>query len=616
MIRPPALVPASRVGRALREPGRALTGTVARAISTAYRDRVLADGAALYWRFRESVGETIAVDSSGNGRSGTYVGATDRVASPICRESDTAVDLDGSTGYVSSTYSPYVAGTVRTFEGWAWRDTATNKNSLFGGTIGQRMYIRVNAGSNDMVFGNGVGNAVWTAAWPGTGQWVHWVLVIDDPGDTAKLYINGALVSSEVVASTWVGADNFAAGTDFAAPGFDEWDGKLDEVAVYEYGLSADQIKAHFDLGSTGALSVLRATETDTAQAVSPRRSYAVGQASSAESAQLVSPAKRRAVGQASASNTAQAVSARRLHATGQTSETDVAQAIAARKVRAAAQATEADASQAVSGRKSKAIAQANETEAAQSATPRRLEHIGQPVETSSSQPFGVARSRAVGQAAESGSAQAVTPRRLRAVDQAGESDIAQPVGVRKSLALGRAGEIDAATSCQIRKARSIGQAAEAAAAQPLGARKLLAVAQTQESDTALVVSTAGTLRVDLGQSQESDASRPFARLKRLTLGQAQEGAAAQGLRSLKRLATAQAPETDAGGVITPALSHIFLVGRAAELDVAMAIIRRFPASGAAGHSVVGLTGTSSGESAGEMPRSSSGTPTGGRSRA
>jgi hypothetical protein len=106
--------------------------------------------------------------------------------------------------------------------------------------------------------------------------------------------------------------------------------------------------------------------ETDTAQAITVRRTYTLGQASETDTAQTITRATGViAVGQASEADTAQAITVRRTYTLGQASETDTAQRLAIPLGRA----TETDTAQAITRVKVVAVGQTSETDAAQTLT-------------------------------------------------------------------------------------------------------------------------------------------------------------------------------------------------------------------------------------------------------
>jgi hypothetical protein len=158
------------------------------------------------------------------------------------------------------------------------------------------------------------------------------------------------------------------------------------------------------------------ATETDLAQAVTRRKTLAIGQASETDAAQPVVATKRKALGQTSETDLAQAVAHEKARALGQATETDLAQAVAvvSSNVVAVGQASETDLAQPVGRLKAKVLGQATETDSAQTVTPIAgtiVIGIGQATETDAAQAvLWAPKIRIIGQAAEADSALAVTP--------------------------------------------------------------------------------------------------------------------------------------------------------------------------------------------------------------
>jgi hypothetical protein len=229
---------------------------VEKSFSLRYSDHVLADAPALYWHLGEAAG-TSAADSSGNGRTGTYTGgftlAQAGALVGTVDAADKAVLLNGSTGWLNSTYAPFTGGSTRTVEGWAYRNSSGSHDTLFGGDGTTGPILRLRSGGNTVEFfaSSGASSVQWANAWPGNGQWVHWVLVYDDTARQASLYINGALVSTQTLAGgSGYGATpgNFRAGAWWS--GTDPFDGLLDELATYHTTpLAAARILDHYNAG-------------------------------------------------------------------------------------------------------------------------------------------------------------------------------------------------------------------------------------------------------------------------------------------------------------------------------------------------------------------------------
>jgi hypothetical protein len=116
-------------------------------------------------------------------------------------------------------------------------------------------------------------------------------------------------------------------------------------------------------------------------------------------------------VGQASETDTAQAITRRKTVTVGQATETDTAQPITRVKSKLLGQPSETDTSQPMVFATSQAVVQATETDSAQPITRRKTKTIGQASETDTAQPVSVnPKRRLIGQASEADTAQTISP--------------------------------------------------------------------------------------------------------------------------------------------------------------------------------------------------------------
>lgn len=162
---------------------------------------------------------------------------------------------EGTANASVSSKGPFANGSVRTFEGWANRDTNGSRDALFGGATSTGCAVILETGSQNVMFFADRGNHsyVFTGAWPGNGQWVHWLVVFDESGDTVKLYINGAFVSSLAATDPYnASPGNFEIGTTRTTD--DPFDGKIAHVAVYDGDRSAYAVD-HWSWGISTAAS-------------------------------------------------------------------------------------------------------------------------------------------------------------------------------------------------------------------------------------------------------------------------------------------------------------------------------------------------------------------------
>ncbi len=222
--------------------------------SVPYRDAILADSPAGYWRLGEASG-TAANDASGNGRTGSYL-STPMLgqAGALTGDSNTSVGFDGTSEHVSVPYSGALNTASTTLEAWVYptggqgrfRAVVSNRDYVVGSTRGSILYA---SSSNTWQFWLGNGSGAWTVVGgPAVtlDRWTHVVGTYD--GTTARLYVDGTLVASAPSTHTpnpsrplraAAGANERAA--DYLLPG------RVDEVAVYPTALNATRVRAHFD---------------------------------------------------------------------------------------------------------------------------------------------------------------------------------------------------------------------------------------------------------------------------------------------------------------------------------------------------------------------------------
>ena len=225
--------------------------------SVPYRDAVLADSPAAYWRLGEASGTT-AADTSGNGRTGTYVNTpTLGAAGALSGDSNTAVGFDGSSEHVNVPFSAALNTAQFTVEAWAfvtggqgsYRTVASSRDFAAGATRGYTIYALPD-NTWALWLGNGSGGWQSVAGPPLVlNKWTHLVASYD--GTSARLYVDGV----QVGATQTTHSPNSARPTRIAAganegPANYFFPGRVDEVAIYSSALSAARVQTHFQIGS------------------------------------------------------------------------------------------------------------------------------------------------------------------------------------------------------------------------------------------------------------------------------------------------------------------------------------------------------------------------------
>ncbi len=93
----------------------------------------------------------------------------------------------------------------------------------------------------------------------GDGLWHHAVVVIDEGADTLEYYFDGELVDSVSIPGLVLeqaGAERFNIGSHRAGNGSRNWDGFIDDMAVFDHGVASNQVAALY----AGTLDVMSVT--------------------------------------------------------------------------------------------------------------------------------------------------------------------------------------------------------------------------------------------------------------------------------------------------------------------------------------------------------------------
>ncbi|WP_035614129.1 LamG-like jellyroll fold domain-containing protein [Haloferula sp. BvORR071] len=171
-----------------------------------------------------------------------------------------AFALDGGNDYISIPDSASLQPTSLTLEGWFNFSGGGGNPHLFARTVGtgtaDSFVIWLNgptlrAGVGDAVGG---GNGVSVPFTPVAGQWYHIAFTFDNDAQRASLYLDGALIGTNVAAGT-VAYDNhpvlLGADIDNGNVG-NFFYGRIDEASIYSRALSAAELASIYNAGSAG----------------------------------------------------------------------------------------------------------------------------------------------------------------------------------------------------------------------------------------------------------------------------------------------------------------------------------------------------------------------------
>jgi hypothetical protein len=213
-----------------------------------YRNVVLTDGPAGYWRLGETSGG--AVDETGHAAGGTYTGAvTLGVPGALTGDSNLSARFDGSTAYVKvpDNTSLHVGDTF-TYELWVKREATQGVTQRFLHKGGGAPSLGFGTNNKLVLLPGGSGaTATATSTITITDRNWHYVVATKN-GTQTHIYIDGS-DRTALATNTTMTSNTTALNIGRASTGSAYFDGDIDEVAVYPFALSPQQVQAHFWAG-------------------------------------------------------------------------------------------------------------------------------------------------------------------------------------------------------------------------------------------------------------------------------------------------------------------------------------------------------------------------------
>jgi hypothetical protein len=226
----------------------------ASAAAPSYRDEVLADSPAGYWRLAETSG-TAAYDETTAGNRGAYLGgATLGVGGALATDTNPAVRLDGGNDLVGmgdpASGSLEVGTGDFTAEAWLKTTTAQESSVVSKREAAKFWQVTITDDPNHVgqvranVNDGTVTRQAYSTRRVDDGAWHH-VVVRFDRDTGISFYIDGTAAGLTAGAMTGdlSNAGPFQIGK---ASGYAHFKGDIDEVAVYRQLLPKERIEAHF----------------------------------------------------------------------------------------------------------------------------------------------------------------------------------------------------------------------------------------------------------------------------------------------------------------------------------------------------------------------------------
>jgi hypothetical protein len=213
-----------------------------------------------HWRLDETSGAT-ALDSSVNANHGTYVNSpTLNVNGAFPPTTSTAVELNGGDEYVTTNQSLLNNLAEFTVSGWVRPDQVGLTTSFFGQN--DVIEIGIKNGTNQVHFWTSAAGEVNVSGELPIGQWTHIAAVGD--GSDLKLYINGIEAASGGSATSDYGTSgsSFKIGEGVYNPSGDFFDGRVDDVRLFNRALCPDDVNALYKGGRPSGVRIIEWLET------------------------------------------------------------------------------------------------------------------------------------------------------------------------------------------------------------------------------------------------------------------------------------------------------------------------------------------------------------------
>ncbi|MCM3778117.1 PKD domain-containing protein [Microbacterium hydrocarbonoxydans] len=245
-----------------------VSATVASGTASPYLQNVATDDIAHLWRLGEASGAS--ADLIGGSNLNLDGRMTRGQSGAVANDADKAITFNTSSNASQNDGNGY--STVReqganTFTVESWIKTTTTSG---GKIIGFGSSQTGNSGSYDRQVYMSNSGQIYFGVYPGEvrtintsqsyrdGQWHHVVATLG--ADGMKLYVDGDLKAQRTDTTTaqgyqgyWrIGNDNLGGWPN--GPSSVQFEGSIDEVAVYNEALSAQRVSSHYDVGTTGAM--------------------------------------------------------------------------------------------------------------------------------------------------------------------------------------------------------------------------------------------------------------------------------------------------------------------------------------------------------------------------
>ncbi|MFA5061909.1 MAG: LamG domain-containing protein [Patescibacteria group bacterium] len=196
-----------------------------------------------HWTFdgKDWASPTVVLDKSVNKNNGTLNGGVTRVSGKFGQ----AMKLNGTNGFITSATTGFPTSSAA-ISFWAKVvNPASNTSIIYSGPLFNIHFpgwggIYWDFGSTAS---GGRLSIAWDASW--TNKWAFWTFTSQD-GVGQKIFRNGIVIASDNDTATSSYGATFWIGD---LPGYDSWDGTLDDLRIYNRALSTAEVTQLYKMG-------------------------------------------------------------------------------------------------------------------------------------------------------------------------------------------------------------------------------------------------------------------------------------------------------------------------------------------------------------------------------
>jgi hypothetical protein len=219
-----------------------------------YYQAVMASGPIAYWRMDDTT--ATAVDSAGHASgpfNGTYVGTYSQGADGVMLDGSGSKSVQFTNGGFSGSdwaALEFSGGAAHSFEAWIVVDGYTGTFGVIvqkretGGGNGWDFLVESN---NTVLVAETGASSVQISSAISTGTRYH--VVATNDGSDLRLYVNGIEVATDAAVSINASTAALSVGHDVVEMA-SNFDGRIDEVAIYDRALTIEEIENHYNIGS------------------------------------------------------------------------------------------------------------------------------------------------------------------------------------------------------------------------------------------------------------------------------------------------------------------------------------------------------------------------------